>query len=535
MRHNEDLAAASQSLYTVSLYETLGADTTEYIINHAKLACVVCSLPHVPVLLKLAPRCPTLKLIVSMDPLEAGEEAGHSKLALLNQVAAEHCIQIYSLDGVEKIGEAANHPARPPRPTDITTINYTSGTTGIPKGVVLTHANAIAGVAACLSSGEIGPRDTGISYLPLAHIFGRMADQAALAQGSAVGYFHGNILELVDDMKILGPTGFMSVPRLYNKFNTAIREATVKADGFKGVLSRRVIETKMASMKLAPGKARNTHVLYDRIWTPKVRAALGLQNCQSMVSGSAPLDPDVHEFLRAALGTSFVQGYGLTESYAVVSYQLRGDFSLGNIGPPVAMVEICLESQPDLEYLVTDKPNPRGELLIRGPVVFSGYYRDEQETRKALEPDGWFHTGDIAEIDDMGRIKIVDRKKNLLKLAQGEYISPERIENVYLGSSNLITMAYVHGESTQSSLVAVFSIEPVNFSTFASKVLGKTVDATDLDAVRAAAADRRVRKAFIKHLDEIGRMHKFNSYERVKNCHLAIDPFSIDNELLTPT
>ncbi|KAI1323820.1 AMP-binding enzyme [Xylariaceae sp. FL0255] len=530
-----DLGIMSQSLFSVSLYETLGPDTSEYIIKHAELPCVVTSLPHIPLLLALAPRIPGLKLIISMDPLDAGEPDGMSKKALLAGLAKQHGIQIWSMTDVEELGAKVAHPPRPPRPEDIITINYTSGTTGNPKGVVLTHANCVAAVCGAHGSGHYTHRDTCVSYLPIAHIFGRMIDQVALTEGAAVGYFHGNMLELVDDLKILKPNGLPSVPRLFNRFNQGIRAQTIQAEGIRGAISRRVIETKKASMKLPPGKATNKHLIYDSIWTPKVRAAVGLDNCRAMVSGSAPLDPDVHIFLRAAFGNNIASGYGLTESYAAAACQVDGDFSTGNNGGPLASLEVCLESQPDMEYLATDRPRPRGELLLRGPIMFREYYKNEEETKKTLDSDGWFHTGDIAEFDELGRIRIIDRKKNVLKLSQGEYISPERIENVYLGSCDLLSMAYVHGESSQSNLIGIFGVEPEAFGPFASKILKKTVASDDVAAIKAAAKDPRVVKAVLKQLDDIGRKHKFNGYERVKRCYLDVEPFSLENELLTPT
>ncbi|KND94500.1 Long chain acyl-CoA synthetase 7, peroxisomal [Tolypocladium ophioglossoides CBS 100239] len=530
-----DLALASQSLYTVSLYETLGPDATEYIVNHAELACVVCSLPHIPLLLKLAPRIPTLKLIVSMDPLDDGELETHTKAAVLNALAAQHGIKVYSMQQVEEIGASSGRPIRPAGWDDISTINYTSGTTGAPKGVVLTHGNAVSGTSGARLSGNISCNDVHMSYLPLAHIYGRLIDQVALAEGASIGFFRGDILGLVDDLKILQPTGFISVPRLFNRFNSAIRTATLEAPGIRGALSRHVISTKKANMRAPPGQASNKHFLYDRIWTPKVRAAVGLNKAHSMISGSAQLDPDVQEFLRAAFASNFAQGYGLTETYAVGTVQMNGDFSLGNIGPPMGCVEVCLESVPEFDYCVDDKPNPRGEMLIRGPSVFREYYKNDEETKKTVEPDGWFHTGDIAEVDKEGRFKIIDRKKNVLKLSQGEYISPERIENVYTGSTNLVATAYVHGDAKESDLVAIFGIDPENFPVFASKVLKETVSASDSEAVKKAALNPKVRKAFLKVLDDIGRKHKFNSFEKVRNVYLDIEPFSIENELLTPT
>ena len=454
---------------------------------------------------------------------------------MLNNIAAQNGIQIHGMEDVEALGAESGRGMRPPQREDIVTINYTSGTTGIPKGAVLTHGNVVAGIAGSRSSGRISWRDVSLSYLPLAHIYGRVLDQTMLAEGACIGYFHGDITGLVEDMKILKPSCFFSVPRLFNRFNSALQAATVDAPGFKGSLSRHVINTKKASMKLPNGKAHNTHAVFDRIWTSKVLSAMGLQRSKFLVSGSAPLDPDVHEFLRAAFGCYFPQGYGLTETCAVASFQKKDDFTLGNVGPVVVSIEACLESIPEMEYTINDTPNPRGELLLRGPSVFQRYYKNEEETSKALESDGWFHTGDVAEIDSMGRIKIVDRKKNILKLAQGEYVSPERIENAYLGNCNLIATAYVHGDSTQSNLVAIFGIDPPTFAPFASHILGETIDATDTATLKAAANEPRVKASFFKRIDDIGKYHKFNGYERVRNCYLDVEPFTIENDLLTPT
>lgn len=532
-----DLGCMSQSLFTVSIYDTLGPDTTEYIINHAALHCVITGLPHVPVLLKLssAKRIPTLKFIISLDPLDAGEAPGTSKFAILNALAADAGITIHYIKDVEALGAASNRPMVPPRPEDTITINYTSGTTGNPKGVVLTQANATAATASSRVVGEFRPTDVLISYLPLAHIYQRFAEHAALSIGSALGYFHGDILGLVDDMKLLRPTSFNSVPRLYNRFGSAIRAATIDAPGMKGAIGRHVINSKLATMKLPPGQATNKHFLYDRIYTPKIASAFGLQRARGMVTGSAPLDPTLHQFLRAAFGTDFIQGYGLTETYAIATAQLEGDLSSGNCGAMSPAMEGCLQSVPDMDYLVTDSPNPRGELLLRGNTCFKEYYRNEEETKKAIIDDGWFRTGDIAEIDSMGRVKIVDRVKNVLKLAQGEYISPERIENVYLANSNLLSQAYVHGNPTQAFLVSIFGVDPVTFAPFCSSILKQKIEPTDLDAVRAAAKDQRVRRAMVKELDRIGKKAKFNSYEKVRAVYLDIEPFTIENELLTPT
>ena len=192
-------------------------------------------------------------------------------------------------------------------------------------------------------------------------------------------------------------------------------------------------------------------------------------------------------------------------------------------------------SVPEMEYLVTDKPYPRGELLVRSTTLFQGYYHHEEETRKAMTDDGWFQTGDICSIDAQGRFQIIDRCKNVLKLAQGEYISPERIENVYLSHMPYLSQAYVHGDSMQTFLVAIFGVLPETFAPFASKALGRTIQATDLQAVAAACKDKKVRKEVCKEMERVGKKNNFMGYERVRNCYLYLEPFTIDNELLTPT
>jgi long-chain acyl-CoA synthetase len=528
----------SQSLFTVSIYDTLGPTTTEYIINHAELTCVVTSVMHIPTLLKLKPRCLNLKLIIAMEPLSEGELPKLSKAHLLQQFAEDLGVEIHYMGDVEALGSKNPRPFNAPGPDDVVTINYTSGTTGDPKGVVLTHRNTVAATSASLTLMQQVDEDVACSFLPLAHIYERLSEHLALWGGAGIGFFHGEINEIVEDLKLLRPTAFSGVPRLFNRIGAGIRLATLEkpANPIRGALSKHVINLKLErASNPDPLVATNKHWLWDRLWATKVRGQVGLQRCHTIISGSAPLDPSLHQFLRVCFANNFSQGYGLTETYAMALCQLDGDMTTGNCGGVCPSGEICLRDVPDMEYLSTDKPHPRGELLIRGHTVFREYWKNPDETAKTKDADGWFATGDICSVDELGRFKVIDRVKNLLKLAQGEYVSPERIENVYLANLSFLQSAYIHGDSDKSSLVGLFGIEPEPFAEFAGRVMHTRIAASDAAAMQAACADERVRKAVQKQLDRVSKENKFNRYEWCRAHCLLRDPFNEANNLMTPT
>ena len=523
----------SQSLWSVSIYDTLGPDTAEYIINHGELVAVVASLNHIPTLLSIAHKVPSLKIIVSMDSLNAGEAPGHTKKAILGAWAVEKGVALYDMSDVEALGRDFPRAPNPPKPTDPITINYTSGTTGNPKGVLLSHLNCVASASSAMRSVMyLNPGDVILSYLPLAHIYARILENQALWAGAAVGYFHGDMTQILDDIKVLRPHSFISVPRLYNRIANALKEATIEQTGVKGALSRHVVNTKLEQMKAG---GTNQHAFYDRIWSNKVKAAMGFDRCRAMVSGSAPIAPEVLQFLRAVFSNDMFEGYGLTETYAVALGQLKQDNSAGNVGPPSAFLECRLRDVPDMGYTASDSPKPRGELLVRGSTVFSGYYKAPEINATSFDEDGWFLTGDICAVDDLGRFSVIDRVKNLLKLAQGEYVSPEKIENQYLANMPMFVQGLVHGDSFQTFVVAIFGVERVHFSKFASKVLGRKVDDTNTKDVLDACANEQVRAAVQKEMDKTAKHAKLLGFERIKNVHLCLDPFTIENDLLTPT
>ncbi|KAI9281094.1 hypothetical protein BY458DRAFT_450589 [Sporodiniella umbellata] len=523
-----DLALAAYSLYSVALYDTLGPDTVEYVINHSELETVICSGDHIADLLKIKHKLPGLKTIISMDSIEEVARPGvASKSDIIKAWAAEKGIRLLDFDTVELMGKKNRRSYNPPTSDDLACIMYTSGTTGMPKGAVLSHGNFVSAV--CGSMTQLGGTadDVAISYLPLAHIFGRVTDHLALILGGRLGFFSGDMNTLMDDVQLLKPTIFTSVPRLFNKVYGKLVAATVQASGTKGALARRAVAAKLANLEAGQGV---THALWDRLIFNKVKQALG-GNVRIMVTGSAPIGKDVMQFLRIAFCCDILEGYGATETCAASCINFPSEHLAGHIGAPFPCNEIKLVDVPEMNYLSTD-PLPRGELCARGPNIFKGYYKEEEKTREALDSEGWFHTGDIAMINERGAFVIIDRKKNIFKLAQGEYVAPEKIENVY-AKSPVIGQIYLHGDSLQSVLVAIVVPDPEALEAMLASKLPK-IHAKKL-SYEDLCKSPEVNQMILAEMNKVGKKSELRGFEYAKVIHLSSDPFTMENDLLTPT
>ena len=523
-----DLACASQSLVSVALYDTLGADSTEYIVNHCEMEMVVCSLDHVARLLNTKHNMPKLRFIVSMDELDSGELEGQSTSAMLKLWASEKNVQVFSFKEVEALGTAFPRAHCIPSAEDIWTINYTSGTTGNPKGAVLQHRCVPAAALGSGAASGARPNDVTFSSLPLAHCYQRAIDNAAFYSGASIGYFHGDMLALVEDMQLLQPTIFPSVPRILSRFAAAIRLASINAPGLAGAISRTAYAAKKAKIEAG---GDNTHVLWDRIWCKKIRAIFG-GRLRLISSGSAPISKDDYLFLNAALACPVLNGYGLTETNATACVAIPGDCSVGHCGPPMPLQEFKLRSVPSMNYSAED-PVPKGELMVRGPHIFKEYLKEPTKTAEALTSDGWFMTGDIFQIDERGRFGMIDRVKNFFKLAQGEYVAPEKVENVLL-ASGICAQIFVHGNSEESYLVAIGGVNPDEFCPWASKILGRVV-ARDAASIQAACDEKSVKEAYLQVCEANSAKSRLAGFEKVKRIYLTMDPFTAENDLLTPT
>jgi len=294
-----------------------------------------------------------------------------------------------------------------------------------------------------------------------------------------------------------------------------------------GGLKERLFHTAYNAKRQAILNGRNPSPMWDRLVFNKIKARLG-GRVRLMSSGASPLSSDVMEFLRICFGGEIFEGYGMTETSCVISTMDIGDKLIGHVGSPNPACEVKLVDVPEMNYTSEDQPYPRGEICARGPIIFRGYYKDEVQTREVIDEDGWLHTGDIGLWLPGGRLKIIDRKKNIFKLAQGEYIAPEKIENVY-AKCKFIAQCFVYGDSFNSSLVAIVAVEPEVLKAWAAS------EGIQYEDLRQLCADPRARATVLADMDSIGKEAQLRGFEFAKAVTLVAEPFTLENGLLTPT
>ncbi len=508
-----DMGALIAHLVDVPLYLTYAPDLLVYVMNHAEARALFVS--DGELLRKICPLLPQMHflqtLIIAHPPEDWAERQRHIPQGVRTMTLADLMAQ-----GREVLEQDPGLIARLKRgiaPDDLATIIYTSGTTGLPKGVMLSHQNLSFNVKAAFGAMRRwfdGPNETIISFLPLTHVFGRMMQYGYMNLGAAVYFVPPR--ELVDNLPVVRPTMFATVPRVLERIYEGILRKADELHGLKASLLRRAIALARRYRVGQPlrGKDALEHKLLDRLVYSKWRAVLG-GRLKYAISGGAALRPDLAHFFAAA-GIIILEGYGLTETSPVIAVNRYDSFRPGTVGPPIPGVEVTIAED--------------GEILTRGPHVMKGYFKNPAATREVIEPDGWFHTGDIGALDDDCYLRITDRKKYLFKLSTGKYVTPQPIEDA-LRAAPLVDQAVVVGVGRKFAAALVFP-NPDALRAYAAQK-GLPADRPWQELLR----EPLVVQAFQDILTQVNA--SLPRWSRVRRIALLPHELTVDNEMLTPT
>ena len=448
------LGAMRDSITIVTIYDTLGDRAVEFILEQSQVTTILIEIKALKKIYELAQKNKTFQVKNLIVLEREDDEETVKNLEVLG-------FNIFSWEEIVEKGkqEGQNLTLKKPGPDDITIINYTSGTTGLPKGVKVSHRNVVVNTDVIEVIGLYPtPNDVYLSYLPYAHIMETLIITVVLNHGVQVGIYNGNAANLVEDFELLRPTAICAVPRIFQRIFDGIQAKLKQRSYLVRKIFNQAINMKIKDYN-ETGILKN--VLFDNLILKEVRKSFG-GRLRFMLVGSAPCDSYLLNFLRCALSCEIVEGYGQTEDMAGVLLTRTFDPVTQHLGGPGFSCEVKLRDVPELGYTSksvdkeSGKDRPSGELCVRGPIICKGYFRDKEKTKEAIDEDGWLHSGDIVSIipEHGNALRIVDRVKNIFKLQQGEYISPEKIENIFSGCK-YIEQIFIYGDSLQSYLIAV--------------------------------------------------------------------------------
>ena len=524
------LGSHANSVTVVTIYDTLGEKSMEYIFKQTDLETILieaCSLKNINKLIK-EKRTNKLKNLIVVDSEDEPQILEELKSLGIN---------IYTFDEIVEKGknEGNNIILDPAKPETICTICYTSGTTGFPKGAMVTHA-ALESTINCMdhTGFEYFENDIYLSFLPYAHIMETLIFALIMTHGRTFALYSGNPRKLTEDAQILKPTIMTSVPRIFQRVYEGIEKELSKQSKITQAIFQKAIEIKMKDYEQT---GILTNPFLDTLIFKKIRNILG-GRMRFMLVGSAPMDPYLMNFLQCALSCKIVEGYGQTEDCAGVLISSQYDRVCQHIGGPGWNGEIKLVDVPELDYRSTDVDpqtgisHPRGELCVRGPLLFKGYLDDEENTKKAIDKDGWLHTGDVAMVltEHGNAIRLIDRVKNIFKLQQGEYVAPEKLENI-LVDSHYVEQIFVYGNSLKNYLVSVVVPNRVKVVEF---LKSKNIDCNK-DNCHEYFENEELKKEILKDMETLGRKADLKGFEIIKKVYLSPESFTVENDLCTPT
>jgi long-chain acyl-CoA synthetase len=499
-----DFACLTIGLTDVPIYPTLPGDQVAYILKDSgAVAIFVSNKTQAEKIREIRSQLPALKTVIGFDEIPR----------LTNMSMAE--LEQRGTHGENRESIATyREDALTVKPDDLATIIYTSGTTGEPKGVMLSHDNIFSNVEGTRTAIPFDGRDVALSFLPLSHIFERMGGHYLMfATGTSIAYAE-SIDTVPIDMQNVRPTIILSVPRLYEKMYARILE-TALTGGFlkkKIFFWARSVAERWANEKLAgkePGAlVARQYAIAQKLVFSKLKARTG-GRLRYFVSGGAPLSPDINKFFFAA-GLEILEGYGLTETSPVIGVNTPENFRIGTVGKAIDGVEIRIAAD--------------GEILTRGPHVMKGYYNKPDATREAIDPDGWFHTGDIGVLEN-GFLAITDRKKDIIVTAGGKNIAPQPLENK-VKTNKYVAQAVMLGDKRKFPSMLIVP----NFDQLERWAGKRNIIWTDrAQLLRMPTIQAKIEREVNRELE--GTAH----FEMPKKIGLLEHDFSIERGELTPT
>jgi long-chain acyl-CoA synthetase len=497
-----DLAALCAGAVVAPIYHTNSPDECRYVLEHAGSRVVFCEdAEQVAKVRQVADACPALEQIVVLDGTADGA-------LTLDELRARG-------ESVDR--EAMEAVAGAVKPGDPATIVYTSGTTGPPKGCVTTHENVMATARMYEDELEFASSEEPIvvfMFLPLAHSLARVTQMVTLDVGGTIAFWRGDPKVVLEDLASTRPTHVPSVPRVFEKVHTKAMAGVEEAGRAKRAIFHWALSTGRRVRELerqgrSPGALlRGRHALADRLVLSKVRGLFG-PDIRLALTGAAPIAQDVLEFFDAC-GVLVVEGYGLTETTAAGTLNTQHRFRFGTVGRPLPGTEVTIAAD--------------GEILLRGPNIFAGYFRNEDATRETVTEDGWLKSGDLGSIDDDGFLRITGRKKDLIITSSGKNISAANVEAA-LRESRWISEAVVFGDN-RPYLVALLTLDPDEAPALAERA------GVDYD-IAAMAHDERVLAELAREVEQVNS--RFARIEQVKRFAVAERDLTQDDGELTPT
>jgi long-chain acyl-CoA synthetase len=501
-----DYACLTACVADVPIYPNSTPDQAGYILRDSgAVAIFVSTADQAAKIAQVRRQCPTLRYVIGFD---AQRHAG------VDLTMAELEARGAAAESPERIA-AYRRAADAVRPGDLATIIYTSGTTGDPKGVMLTHDNIFSNVRASRAVVPFAGEDIGLSFLPLSHIFERMAGHyMMLDTGTSIAYAE-SMEKVRDNLPEVRPTLVLSVPRLYEKMYAAVLEKALSGSFVKKQIffwARRVAD-RWADTKLSGGTPAGLlavqYAIAQKLVFSKLKARTG-GRLRYFVSGGAPLAPEINKFFYAA-GLVILEGYGLTETSPVITVNSPTHFKIGSVGKPVAGVEVTIAAD--------------GEILTRGPHVMTGYYNKPEATAEVIDREGWFHTGDIGEIDADGFLRITDRKKDIIVTAAGKNIAPQPIEGL-VKQNKFVSEAVMIGDRRRYPVLLVVP----NWDNLEKWARQKNLTWTSrAELLQNPAVREKVEREVLGELQNLAR------FEMPKRVGLLEHEFSVERGELTPT